>query len=191
MSNKQERNSRYGIKLMEVQTLETSDGPMEVSMHECRPPFIRELDMVLPNVDLTRLLALPTMQRSRHDLVKIGDDIEQEKDRCLETFMSFAIAFRETLLSQDQTLFCDYIDPCSGLAIVTSNANKVFSEVDSAMQLLGYATQNCGCCKVLLHPKWSSAVYPATIFTTAPSDIILAPEFLPAVLQAMRPYVHP
>jgi hypothetical protein len=33
--------------------------------------------------------------------------------------------------------------------------------------------QNVGCCKVLLHPKWGAAVYPATIFTNAPSEVII------------------
>jgi hypothetical protein len=31
---------------------------------------------------------------------------------------------------------------------------------------------NAGCCKVLLHPLWGSAVYPATLFTTAPKDTV-------------------
>jgi len=56
--------------------------------------------------------------------------------------------------------------------MLTKDANKVFSEVDSAQQLLGYNVQNCGCCKILLHPKWGSSVYPASIFTNAPvSDV--------------------
>lgn len=32
---------------------------------------------------------------------------------------------------------------------------------------------NAGCCKVLLHPQWGSAVYPATLFTTAPVAIVV------------------
>ena len=32
---------------------------------------------------------------------------------------------------------------------------------------------NAGCCKVLLHPQWGSAVYPATIFTTAPTAKVI------------------
>ena len=45
-------------------------------------------------------------------------------------------------------------------------------QVDGAQQLLEYSVQNAGCCKILLHPSWSSAVYPATIFTTAPAGMI-------------------
>lgn len=35
------------------------------------------------------------------------------------------------------------------------------------------SVMNAGCCKVLLHPQWGSAVYPATLFTTAPSSRVL------------------
>jgi len=56
--------------------------------------------------------------------------------------------------------------------MLTKDANKVFSEVDSAQQLLGYSVQNCGCCKVLLHPQWGSAVYPASMFTNAPLEVV-------------------
>jgi len=30
-----------------------------------------------------------------------------------------------------------------------------------------------GCLQILLHPIWGSAVYPATMFTTAPLDTLL------------------
>ncbi len=38
--------------------------------------------------------------------------------------------------------------------------------------LLRYKTQNAGCCKILLHPRWGSSCYPATIFTTAPRAVL-------------------
>ena len=40
------------------------------------------------------LLAIPTNQRARHDLVAIGDEIELEKDRllnCVRSFISFLL----------------------------------------------------------------------------------------------------
>lgn len=39
--------------------------------------------------------------------------------------------------------------------------------------LLNYKAHNAGFCKVLTHPKWGSAVYPATIFTFAPSLLVI------------------
>jgi hypothetical protein len=54
-----------------------------------------------------------------------------------------------------------------------TDGNKVYSEVDGFQVLLGYATQNAGCCKILLHPTWGSAVYPATAFAIGNRDVVL------------------
>ena len=68
--------------------------------------------------------------------------------------------------------WADYIDPCSGLPMLTKSCNKVYSEVDGMEVLLNYKAYNAGFCKVLTHPKWGSSVYPATIFCYAPRDVV-------------------
>ena len=68
--------------------------------------------------------------------------------------------------------FADYIDPCSGLPS-NGDGNKVYGEVDGFELLCSYKTSDAGGCKVLLHPSWASAVYPASIFSTAPIDLVL------------------
>ena len=68
--------------------------------------------------------------------------------------------------------WADYIDPCSGLPMISRDCNKVYSEVDGMEVLLNYKAYNAGFCKVLTHPKWGSAVYPATIFAYGPRDVI-------------------
>ena len=82
--------------------------------------------------------------------------------------------------------------------MLTPDCNKVYSEVQGAQSLLGYrwelrqdhiqlycndydcyrrrlwwSVMNASCCKILLHPKYGSAVYPASMFTTAPKDVVL------------------
>jgi len=116
------------------------------------------------------LLILPTCQHALHDLVKIGDEIECEKDRLLKTFIKFAKKF--CMMIRDLGFWSDYIDPCSGLPMLSDGCNKTYSEVDGIEVVLQYKTMNCGCCKVLLHPLWGSAVYPASIFTTAPQILV-------------------
>ena len=165
-------SSRYGNTLVGAKTIDTATGELEVSVHECRKAFLREMEFVLSGVDLEGMKCIPTMQHARHDLVKIGDEIETEKDRLLETFMEFAKTLCQNL--HKKGYFADYIDPCSGLAMVTQESNKVYSEVDGAQQLLGYSVHNAGCCKVLLHPSWGTAVYPASIFTKAPLEVVTA-----------------
>lgn len=149
-----------------------------------------------------QLLAIPTNQRAREDLVAIGDHIEQEKDRLLNVVsMSFVqsnimindisiltrhdvynllksihqfISFGKYICDQLRAkgYWADYIDPCSGLPMISLNCNKVYSEVDGMECLLNYKAYNAGFCKILTHPKWGSAVYPATIFAHAPAEVV-------------------
>lgn len=57
--------------------------------------------------------------------------------------------------------------------MIHKNTNTVYSEVDALSTLLRYTCQNAGCCKVILHPKWGSSVYPATLFAKAPLEAVL------------------
>ena len=92
----------------------------------------------------------------------MGDDIEQEKDRLLNVFMDFGKELSHAIRSLG--FWADYVDPCSGLPMLTKDCNKVYSEVDGMECLLNYKAYNAGFCKVLTHPKWGSACYPATVF---------------------------
>lgn len=115
------------------------------------------------------LLALPTNQRAREDLVAIGDHIEAEKDRLLNVFMEFGADISQKIRARGY--WADYIDPCSGLPMLTLNCNKVYSEVDGMECLLNYRAYNAGFCKILTHPRWGSAVYPATLFAHCPEEV--------------------
>lgn len=64
------------------------------------------------------------------------------------------------------------------------SCNKVYSEVDGMGCLLNYRAYNAGFCKILTHPRWGSAVYPATIFCHAPRDTIikmLSPHYISSI----------
>lgn len=56
--------------------------------------------------------------------------------------------------------------------MLTLQANKVYSEVDGVEVLLRYRCLSAGMCKILLHPAWGAAVYPASLFTDAPFDAV-------------------
>jgi hypothetical protein len=115
---------------------------------------------------------MPTMQKSRLDTVRFGPEVEEEKDRCLERFAAFARPLCQGL--RGQGFWADFIDPCSGLPMLTPHCTRPYSEVAGFEHLLRYKTQNAGCCKILLHPRWGSSCYPATIFTTAPVKTVRA-----------------
>ena len=117
----------------------------------------------------TRPDSQPThTQHASVDLVNVGAAVEAEKDALLERFTAFAA--RVCALLQAQGHWADYIDPCSGLPMVHRQGTGVYGEVDALVTLLHYTTANAGCCKVLLHPRWGSAVYPASLLTKAPLE---------------------
>ena len=55
-----------------------------------------------------------------------------------------------------------------------SEGNAVYSEVDGIALLLHYNRMSAGMCSVIEHPQWGTAIYPATIFTTAPVESVRA-----------------
>ena len=72
--------------LLSPTTIVLEDGnSIEVSIHSTSRYFRNETQHVFQGVDLSNLVAIPTMQRARYDLVNVGDEIEAEKDRLLET----------------------------------------------------------------------------------------------------------
>lgn len=102
----------------------------------------------------------------------MGEQVELEKDRLLNVFMDFARELCNSI--RKAGYWADYIDPCSGLPMMTLNgSHKVYSEVDGMECCLNYKSYNAGFCKVLAHPRWGTAVYPATMFACAPRHFIV------------------
>jgi hypothetical protein len=154
------------LPLLDVTTLPWHG--LEVSIHVCPRHHREELSYVFPGLDAEGLLVIPTCQHACLDLVNVGVSVEREKDALLERFFAFARAVCDRLQAEGH--WADYIDPCSGLPMVHKSGSGVYGEVQALVTLLRYSTQNAGCCTVALHPRWGSAVYPASLFTTAPAD---------------------
>ncbi|KAJ8602962.1 hypothetical protein CTAYLR_001563 [Chrysophaeum taylorii] len=146
---------------------------VEVSAVPVPRPLMREVAHVFKNIKIDdAVVAVPTCQRSRMELVNWGEDAAVEKDRLLEVFAAFGKHLCEDLAARGH--WADYIDPCSGLPTIAKDGTSVYDEVAGVQALLKYDVSQAGPCKILLHPKWGSAVYPATCFTTAPQDVVTA-----------------
>lgn len=53
----------------------------------------RELCHVFPEIDLSSCLAVATSQRAKMDLVGMGDQVEVEKDRLLNSVSAMLLLF--------------------------------------------------------------------------------------------------
>ena len=143
---------------------------LEYSVHSVPKAHKDDIRAVFPQLkeeDLEHLLVVPTCQRAREDLVKVGEKVEEEKDRLLRVFTDWSLALCKTL-EEEKGYWSDYIDPCSGLSMVHRDSQSIYDEVAALSVLRGYKCSNAGCCKVVLHPQWGSFIYPATFFTLAP-----------------------
>ncbi|KAG1713303.1 hypothetical protein DVH05_001023 [Phytophthora capsici] len=157
-----------------LQPTELREG-FQVSVHACPRLMVRELKHVFPaqfqrSKSDQNMLAVLTCQKSLMDLSQFGIDADKEKDRLLETFVAFAQQVANALIARKY--WADFIDPCSGLPMLTLSSNKVYSEVDGVELLLRYRCLSAGMCKILVHPTWGAAVYPASLFTTAPYEVV-------------------
>jgi hypothetical protein len=77
-----------------ISRVASSGDALECSVHTLPKPLVREFHHVFaekylrqsrPGTEPLDLLAIPTNQRARVDLVNVGDHVEQEKDRLLNT----------------------------------------------------------------------------------------------------------
>lgn len=163
-----------------IKASDTLEEPIEVSIHRLPKPLQREFGHVFDEKGLAldglmergaELLAVLTNQQSREELIATGDHVESEKERLLNVFVAFARPFCESVVAAG--FWADFMDPCSGLPMLTNNCNKVYSDVDGMECCLGYKSYNAGFCKVLLHPKWQTRVYPATVLACVPRHIAM------------------
>jgi hypothetical protein len=150
---------------------------LEVSVHKCSLTLQRELARVFSNVDtvlehMKDVLALATFQPAQNDLVSIGAAVELEKDVKLAKFNAWCVKLCDELTRSGY--WADFIDPCSGFPVRSARGASPYSEIDGLRSMLSYATSVAGPCVVVSHPRWNTRCYPASLFTTAPLDVVKA-----------------
>lgn len=56
----------------------------QFSAHTCGKYLVREMTNIFPTIELSNLIAVITMQKSKYELVNWGPEIDKEKDDLLE-----------------------------------------------------------------------------------------------------------
>ena len=67
------------------------------------------------------------------------------------------------------SVFFDYVDPSSGLLMISNNQNHIYNEITGATSLLigsneGYEIKQVGMCMTLSHKENGIDIYPASMF---------------------------
>lgn len=155
-------------------TLSRTYDDFEFSVHTPPNAFLRELTSVFPDASIcvkTPVLVVPTFQRSAVSLLEYGDVQATEKDRLLLRFFEWCGQVVEAVIRLQPSAWIDATDPASGLAW-RGTPGSCYSDVDGIIRLLRYDSIDIGGCRVVAHPQWKFAVYPATLFTTAAPEVI-------------------
>lgn len=143
---------------------------LEYSVHGVSGSLRRDVAAVFPSADATAVLLVPVLQRATVPLEAFGDVQAAEKDRLQARFFAWAAELRDALAAGGH--WADATDPATGAALFGDQA-ALYGDVPPIARLLRYPTHDAGGCTILLHPKWRSAVYPASFFTTAPVEVLL------------------
>ena len=126
---------------------------IQAHWHELLPDWTRQPE--------TMVLVL---LRSQFPLDPEGEEIQQEKDRLMKEFESWADYFYQN--SQQQRILTEIISPKDGTPQYSTKGNLTFDSVAAVHFALGFDfLRTDKGCKVLKHPHWQTAVYPALILS--------------------------
>lgn len=142
---------------------------VEISAH--RPSlFITEnLERVLPSWNLPNLWVVIVLQQARYELITTTPQVEQEKEWLRERFMRFGVDVVFSLC--DRGFLSNLIDPRTGYPLLSPPGEIRHDDTAVVKALLGFPVIR-NRCRVLRHPLWGTAVYPSTLFTSAPPNVI-------------------
>ncbi|KAJ2781889.1 hypothetical protein H4R18_002595 [Coemansia javaensis] len=145
---------------------------LQYSVHTCPRRMRREIGLVFPEVAgvESRLLIIPTFQKTQSSMVSYHPDTQAEKDAKLHLFYRWGAELVARLRARGH--WADVTDPMSGMALFTACGPSLYPDVEGAEVLLRYTPFNLGNCFVLSHPHWGTHIYPATAFTLAPADVV-------------------
>jgi len=148
---------------------------IEYSIHTCNSNIMKEqLAQIFAKKEILEnkeeMLIIPTFQRAKCELISYGDEIEEEKERLLLNFFTWAKNIVDKLRSLGY--WADLTDPSSGNPIY-NRTNFAYYDLEGITRLLNYPQIQVGTCWIVSHPKWNFAAYPATWFTTAPLETVV------------------
>ncbi len=146
---------------------------MQASVHECPKSLWRMFPTLFPDVcgllSMDCVCVVVTVQQAHCELLEVSAESDMEKDRLLEQFVHWARAVRDRVPLE---YWVEAIDPCSGYPMFGQRGSGVYGEVEWCQTLLKYPSEQVGNCRVLRHPQWGTNMYPATLFSNAPRDLL-------------------
>jgi hypothetical protein len=143
---------------------------VQISIHPPSQYICANCERILPDwKNQPFFWVVIVLQQSHYELVEFTPEIETEKQRLREKFMRFGcdVAFN----MRDRGYLTDLIDPRTGYPLLSRTGSIPHDDIAVVTALLNYPVMR-NRCRVLVHPDWGMAVYPAILISAASPAII-------------------
>ncbi|GAB4464571.1 MAG: hypothetical protein OHK0037_18760 [Elainellaceae cyanobacterium] len=145
---------------------------LHYSIHPPSDYILRHQSRLLPAWPQAIASVLVILQPSQIALLERSPNTEQEKEKLRSHFLELGTAIAQTL--QQQGYLAEIFDPRTGWPVFSARGTLPLDDVAVVRTALGYSTDRCGNCRVILHPTLGTAVYPSTLVSSAPVAVMKA-----------------
>ncbi|HIK33668.1 MAG TPA: methylmalonic aciduria and homocystinuria type D protein [Oscillatoriales cyanobacterium M59_W2019_021] len=138
----------------------------------CQPSaFVRQhQSQIFPTWNEPIASIILILQKSRFPLPTDNPELEAEKEQLRERFLRWA--FPRVCQLRDRDFLTDLIDPRSGYPLFSNPGEIRHDDVAAVAATLGWEIASVGNCRAIVHPQWRTAVYPATLLSTASLPVL-------------------
>ena len=128
------------------------------------------LNRLLPDWSLPAASVLLILQKRQSAVLARTREAETDKDRLREQFIKLGRKIARTLGNMGHQV--DLFDPRTGWPLLSSAGQCQLDDVAVVCAILGYAMSDKGGCATIVHPIWGRAVYPSTLLSSAPPELV-------------------
>jgi len=143
---------------------------MQYSAHAPSQFLCTHMDKLLPIWSRPISSVLVVLQPCSCSLLERTSAAEKQKQQLRQSFLQFGfeVAAKLNYLGHLVEVF----DPRTGLPLLSAAGQLRLDDVAIVRSCLGYPTVDSFGCSVILHPDWGSSVYPSTLLSSAPPEVV-------------------
>jgi Methylmalonic aciduria and homocystinuria type D protein len=139
---------------------------VEWSIHSPSPFICRHRDRLLPDWTGQISSVMIVLQQAQCDFLNQNWFTEVQKQDLRDRFLYWGQAIVNQL--HEQGYLADVFDPKTGYPASSKPGTTRLDDVAVVRACLGYDSIHAHNCRLILHPEWGSAVYPAILVSSAP-----------------------
>lgn len=149
--------------------VEASGAEIDVCITSPHRFFIEHQQELLPGWHSVSYLII-VLQQSAMSLEQSTTEVAAEKNRLRNKFLGFGRSLISRL--KERGFDSDLFDPLSGYPLF--NTPGIALDDNAVVRaLLNYPLISYQQCSLIAHPEWQHCVYPATVATNAPHDMVI------------------